>query len=603
MSAGPPRRRRPDERGSVLVLSSVGMVVAIIAAALAIDIGFLAHEARVDQKVADLAALDAARTLPANPQAAAEQSALRNGFPTGPGYSITAVEGVKATSGGNDSCVAQPGAGTVCVAATSPHTNFFPFVAGGQTKTRVAVAGPGNAIGTVRVGSTVLSAGGSISPQQVVILNRLVSALVGGSYSTNAVGWQGLVSGGVTFAGLTQALAGVTGDGTFTVGTTDQILQSTFTASQLFTATAQALSNSGNAADLSVASSVQSIGAQVNGASLNVPLKLYNLFNVGSVVVGNKQDVANATLNVFDLITGGAILADGNHLASFNLAVGDIVGGVIPGGFSGAKVTLGLIEPPQQSLPGPAGRDPANNYYTSAHSSQVRVKLEIGATIPLTAPLVVPLVGTLTAITVNVPYYLDVGRGHAYLEALKCSSVASPTQVDILGATDVATSRLGLVSDASLGGRAASPTPTTAVIGTALGGAVQVAITATSSTTVPGNPGTLLTFTGPYTNSSPSQPVPGAGLSLPSLATTNVTATVLGVVDAGLLNDVISGVNATGLAFGSNLAGVNTSILQPLYDALGMSFGGADVWAPPVQTCAALSPVPPAVGAPPVLRG
>ncbi|MDQ4132513.1 MAG: hypothetical protein M3179_04730 [Actinomycetota bacterium] len=593
--------RQRDEKGAILVLAAVGVVMAMIAAALAIDLGFLAQEARRNQKVADLAALDAARVSPADYTVAALASASRNKFPTDPGYSLTAVEGIKV----DGRCQAQPGAGTVCVTATSPHKNFFPFVGGLGSTSRAAMAGAPNAIGTVRVGSTVASADGSVSPTQDVLLDKTISALIGGNYSTDVIGWQGLASGSVTFAALTSALATATGNATFTAGTTDQVLQSTFTAAQLFTATADALSNSGNTADVSVASSVQNIGAQANGTSLNAPLKLYDLFNVGSVVVGNKQDVANVTLNVLELVTGGAILADGDHFATFDLTAANIVGGTIPGGFTGAKVSMGLIEAPQTSLPGPPGRDATNEYYTSAQTSQVRVKLEASFDIPLTNTITVVGVGSISSISVKVPYYLDLGRGHAYLERVNCGTSAEPTSVDVLGATDVGTSKLGTVSDADLRNKLVNPTPTTGVIGSALAGAVQVSITSTTGTTVPGNPGTLLTFTPPYTDDSPSQPVPGAAISLPALATTNTTATVLGVLNTGLLNDVISGVNASGLTFNSNTVGVNTSVLKPLYDALGMSFGGADVWAPPVQSCAALSqlglPVPSA--GPPVLRG
>ncbi len=601
------RTARPDERGSILIMSVVGMVVALIAASLAVDIGFLAHEIRVDQKVADLAALDAARVLAANPAgvgSAAQASALRNGFPTAPGYSVTAVEGVKVTSGGTDVCQAQAGAGTVCVTATSPHKNFFPFVGAVGSKNRVAVAGSGNAMGTVRVGSTLVTVAGSLPLQQVGLLNKSMSALISGTYSTNAVGWQGLASGGVKFGALTSALAAVTGNGTFNVGTTSQVLQATFTAAQLFTATANALNNSGNAADVSVANSVQNIGAQANGTYLNLPLKLYDLFNFGSVVAGNKQDVADMTLNVLELIKGGAILADGDHFASFNLAVGDIVGGVIPGGFSGATVSLGLIEAPQQSFPGPAGKDAANNYYTSAHTSQIRVRLEVNFNIPLTSVLTLPLVGSISVISVKVPYYLDLGEAHAYLDHINCDTTAQPTAVGIRGTTDTGHATLGLVSDANLENRVVPPIPQTGVIGSALGGAVQVSITSTTGTSIPGNSGVDLTFQPPYTNASPSQPVPGGPIVLPSLANTNTTVTVLGLVNTGILNDIVSGVNVSGLTFSSGTVGVDTSIVQPLYDALGLSFASADVWAPPVQTCAALSTLPAvASNNPPVLRG
>jgi uncharacterized membrane protein len=45
----------------MLVMAIAGVILATICSALAIDLGFVAEEARINQKVADLAALDAAR--------------------------------------------------------------------------------------------------------------------------------------------------------------------------------------------------------------------------------------------------------------------------------------------------------------------------------------------------------------------------------------------------------------------------------------------------------------------------------------------------------------------------------------------------------------
>ena len=603
--------RRREERGAVLVIASVGFVVAMISAALAVDLGVLAVDKRTDQKIADLASLDASRDLPgvtahcappptaSGPLCPAVISATRN-YSTNDAKVTIFAERVSPNAAGG--WVAAPSGTSVRVTASSPRKPFFPFVSSdSRTVTATAVAGAGNAIGTVRVGSSVASASGTITPIQDKFLDKTISSLIGGSYATDAVGWQGLASGNVTFGALTSALATVTGNGTFNVGTTDQVLQSTFTAAQLFTATANALSNSGDAADVSVANSVLNIGLAASG-SLSVPLKLYDLFNFGSVVIGNKQDVANVSLNVLDLITGGAILADGDHFAAFTLTVPDIVSGVIPGGFTGARVSMSLIEAPQQSS-GPPGRDASNDYYTSAHTSQVRVKLELGFTIPLTNTINILGVGSITSISVNVPYDLQLGRGHAYLEKVNCGTSAVPTSVVITGATDAGTSRLGAVSDADLKARVVNPVPQIGVIGSALAGAVEVKLTNATSTTITGNPGVELTFNPSYGENSPSQPVPGTGINLPSLATTNTTASVLGVLNAGLLNDIINAVSASGLSFGSSAVGVNTAILQPLYDALGLSFGTADVWAPPEQTCAAVSALPVQPTATPVLKG
>jgi len=81
--------RRPragrGEHGSVLVLVAGSLVLFMICTALAVDLGSLSHQIRVDQKVADLAALDAVRVLPADPTTEAQLNALRNGFPKNPG--------------------------------------------------------------------------------------------------------------------------------------------------------------------------------------------------------------------------------------------------------------------------------------------------------------------------------------------------------------------------------------------------------------------------------------------------------------------------------------------------------------------------------------
>src|SRR5437660_523467 len=129
-------RRRRDERGSILVLATVGVVLAMIAASLAIDLGALAQDARQDQKVADLVALDASRVLPNDPTTAAQASATRNGFPySSPGYSLV-VEWASSSAGPfSSAAVDLPAARVVRVTATSPHTNNFPFVGGRNSMT------------------------------------------------------------------------------------------------------------------------------------------------------------------------------------------------------------------------------------------------------------------------------------------------------------------------------------------------------------------------------------------------------------------------------------------------------------------------------------
>ena len=601
------RAGRREERGAILILSTVGMVIAMIAAGLAIDLGRIAQAARDDQRIADMAALDAARVAPADYAVAAAASAARNGLPGD--ATITAIEGVK-TDG---QCVAMAGSGSVCVTVTSPHKNSFPFLGGRDSVTRIAVAGAGNAIGTVRVGSSLASASGTIPPMEILMLNKLFTSLLGNSYSLNAVGWQGLASGTVDYGLLTSELATLTGNSTFNTGTPDQVLNQTFTAKQLMTATANVLNRNGTTA---VGTNVLGMANAVNttGPYLSQTMKLYDFFDFGSVVVGNKQDVANAQLNVFELVKGATILADGNHFASFDLSAADVIGPAIPGGFTNAKISMGLIEAPQQSFPGPPGKDASNKYYTSAHTAQIRIKLDVTIRVALTEALTTSLLGPIPVVNTLLPagslvnatfsYFLNAGNAHAYLEAIRCGSTAVPTGVDIKGVTDVGTSKLGLVNDTSLANQLAVPVPGTQTVISLLAGLVNVKTTGAIGSDIPGNPGVIRTFTPPYDGST-SQQVPGTMLSLPALANSQlvVDPLVVGLDFDGLIGDLVQGINSTGLTFNQNAPGVTTSILKPLYDALGLSFGTADLWAPPVQTCAALSPVPTQLTAVPVLRG
>ncbi|MGQ0520162.1 MAG: hypothetical protein ACT4PX_03285, partial [Actinomycetota bacterium] len=87
------RMVRRNQRGAVLVLAVPGLILAASALALSVDLGRQALEKRTDQKVADLASLDAVRDI-ANAQAAAEASARRNGFdPSEEGNSVLAERG------------------------------------------------------------------------------------------------------------------------------------------------------------------------------------------------------------------------------------------------------------------------------------------------------------------------------------------------------------------------------------------------------------------------------------------------------------------------------------------------------------------------------
>jgi uncharacterized membrane protein len=558
------RSRRRDEQGAVLVLAAFGMVLAMIASALSIDLGRLAQDKRNDQKVADMAALDAVWALSGDFQLAALQSATRNDFDyTAPGFGLTAEAGNLDTTG-----TFQPGPASGATAARVEVASLFKnaFASGERTVKARAVATLGNGtgchlpdicikadgspLGTVRVGSKLVNANGTVEPTKVRILNKLISPLIGGTVSLDAVGWKGVADATVTFERLRSALG-------LTAGTTDQALDATITYRQLLDATVNALNADGSPSALAAATPV------ATSATLGLQLQLRDLFGVTGAT-GGGSDVADATLSVLDIVRGGAFVADTDHFVSLDLSATDV--GAIPG-FNFARIKLGLIEGPDTAMGAP--RDGAG-YHTMAETSQVRALVEVNLILNLTG---------LGLTDVKVPYYLDAGSAQAFLDALHCSAGSNiPERVDVLGVTKAGSSKLATVSDTSLASTTSTPVPATARI-VNVAGLVTADTKSVLSLNIPGDAGTMLSFTPDYAT-APSQPVGASSISLPTVAATdlNVTALVLGLDVAAIALDLSTGINNASPA-------VNANILDPLYKTLGLSFAGADVWAPPVQDC------------------
>lgn len=565
-----PAGRQDGERGAILIIATIGIVLAVVSAALAVDLGRQAQEARRNQKVADLAALDAVRALPNDPTGAAQQSATRNEFDyTAPGNQLTVEPG---NIDASRNFVPGPLGTANAVRVTARSIVRGGFLPGDQSVLRRAVAAMGTStpIGTVRVGSKMAT----VSSTERTILNRLLNQTVGGSHPVDAVGWKGLADANVSFERLRTAL-------NLTTGSADQVLDTQLTFRRLLEATVTALNADGTPSSAAAITPLTSIATNV-AASGGGQVTLRDLFDIAGNA-GNGSDVANATINVLDIVRGGAIVADGNHFASMDLTASEI--GPIPG-LNFARVKFGLIEPPQQETGPP--KDELGNYRTVARTSQARVLVELHLQLPLTG---------LGLVDVTVPYYLDAGSAEALLDSLNCSSGGDkPASVDILGRTTAGTSSVGTVSDAALGTEVPVPSPTGATLVNVVG-LVTVSTTGAITTTIPGNSGTMLTFTPEYTPDAASKPVPGTQLSVPLLTSANVNVSVVGLLDANAIKlDVINGVN-------NAVPGLTSNLLDPIYRSLGLAFAGADVWAPPVQTCQAVNfvpspPPPPGSGVP-----
>lgn len=372
------RMGRPrDERGAMLILAAAGLVLAMIFAALAIDIGFLAADKRTDQKFADLAALDASRDL-TNIQALAEASVARNFNGQRDALPTTLAELVrKDTVTGN--YVNDINGKFVRVTVTSPRKPFFPFVSGStRTVKAVAVAG-GEPFAQFSVGSSLASL-----DTRKGALDALIGPMLGG-VNMSAVSYSGLASGSVDLRLIQTKLLAMGYD----VGTTDKLFNTNVDVADLLTATGQALTADGDFV----------AAAEINDIPINlIPnLQTVSIGDLVSLSQPGDDSALDTEINAFQLVSAAAQVANGTNF----VAVPGINCGGLLAALASCSVSLHVIEPAKVSLLGPVG--------VTASTSQVALRVTLNL-----APLGL---NTFVA-TLN----FTAGNGSGILTNIDCSA-------------------------------------------------------------------------------------------------------------------------------------------------------------------------------------
>lgn len=534
------RARRREERGAILVLSAAGMVLALIASALAIDIGRLAQAAREDQKIADLAALDAIRgTTPLDYQSLAELSAVRNGFPLGtPGYTITAYEGTKS----GNTCVSVSGAGSACVTVTSPHTNNFPFVGGRNSMTRAGQASE-SAFGGFSIGSSLVT----LDTSRSAILDRVMGGMLRGSnLSISGVSWSGLTTADITLEALRTQMVNMG----MTAGSVNEMLNANMTVTQLMTATAGAMTAQGeSAAEIAV---LNALKAQVTATTLGT----FKLGDFISVASGADNTALASEMNVFQLVTASAQVANGSHF----IDVSD-VGITVPNVLS-TKVSLQVIEPPQFYF-GPVG----GSRSTGQISLTVTPKLSLPVTVAgltsvvVTNELPVKLTGagatgTLTAATCGTGAGITVTVDPKAFSGSATASLNARASLTILGLTVP-------IADITI--------PTTNITPSTDGGPSSLFFSYPTQFPPP-----LGTTTSKHAG---SQPIGLDTITQVSAGTPTVQLLTLTPLPVPVGNVVTAVLNALDPV----LSNVDNNVMTPLLQVLGLDVGSADVTALSLQ--------------------
>ncbi|MGC4012241.1 MAG: pilus assembly protein TadG-related protein [Pseudomonas sp.] len=424
---------RNRQRGAIGVMAAGTLLLALICLALVIDTGRLYFEQRKLQRVADMAALEAATQggmcgsqLAADIQGYVTASAAKNGFVPGTGDTLVGTLGsvsFDAGYGGAESRRVFSAGGNLADSVRVQATHSVPSslvlnvasLFSGASSTTVLSAqavARRSAMAGISAGSGVLSLDSSNSP----LLNALLGGLLGTSLNLDVVTYQGIAGANVSLLALSQQLkaAGVN----LELGKIDSLLGANVTAAQLLTAMV-------NAADASQLAGVNTALLRTALATINVPTANLTLGQILSVVAPDSvRDTAlSAGVNLLDLLMATALVANKNNAVDLDLK-GKSIAGVVP------TVKLRVISPPAIAM-GYPGKDSVGNWRTVAKNAQVQ--LEVGANANLLG---------LNLVRLALSLKVGVAEGYAALDTIQCGGVGKPVTVNVKARPGVASASL-----------------------------------------------------------------------------------------------------------------------------------------------------------------
>lgn len=622
--------RDRDDRGGVAVLTAAVVMVLMISAAFAVDLG-KQRVVRADmQALADTVALDAARLLDGRPagrvrsplpsdgqpslQAAVDASVARNTSSMGDVVRVVPTL-VKLATDANGAVVPlrEDGAlvpvldnevpDAVLVEAEGQVDFGFARVigveSGGASRSAIADARP---VACLSVGS--YAAG--VNSSQSQLLDTVLGDLLGSDVDLTLVGYQGLADADLSLVRLLDELALVDID-TLTVADVEQALVTDLSVAQLVDAAAVLLS--GEDEEVQLALSGLSVG--VDEA---VDLGLLDDVTLGEVlgITQGGEAALSASVNALDLLVTGVQVANGEYavdVPNLSITSSDLPGGLgalLPSVDSSGSVH---VLPRAKQGCGPVG--------TQVRTAAVDID-QLGLTVDVNGGVVGgllagnPLAGVSIeplAVTVDVA----AAESTATLRDIKCGDTTSAAEAEGI--------------DVSVASTAASTTVTldpialqANVLGIPDFSAVSIDLSLSLRgplATVPPSAGPVQQFRTPPTSyDAPMKfgsgtvvtALVGSNLSLrvdgeisilgyPAINVTDGAADLsgFGFITRALLNPVVTAVltlATTGLVpavvagvVNPAIALVNFIVGDVLDDVLGLTVAGADVYAVPRPAC------------------
>ena len=531
-----------------------GVVLALAAMALSVDMGRQVFEKRTDQSVADAAALDASRN-PANAQALAEASARRNGFdPTAPGHLLVAQRG---TVDANKVFTADPAGPAVLVSVTS--SLDYIFMPGDRSLTARAVAVMG---GGKQSGFSIGTSLASLDTSKSALLNAVLGRWFGGT--VDVVSWHGLVSSHVTLEALRGQLELL--DAGVQFGTVDQLLTSDITMAELAQATAAVLTSQGDTNASLFAGPAGIIAQSTNTAT-------FKLGEMIEVAAGAEGSALASEFNVFSLLTGSAMVANGSNAIDLN-----DIGITIPN-VGSTKLSLKVVD----GLKTYFGPDASVRPGPHRTTGQIQLTLTPNLNLPVS---VVGLAGV--TVTGDLPLSLTAAGADATLKTITCPNPngSQTVNVDLKALTTSVNGSLSV---------------TASVLGNPF--TMNASTTGTTPVLDPAPQDVNFIYPGEFSPSAGAKRVGGSPIGLGTLTTFSTSASIATAPSVGpLLQATVNAAlsvstplvgPAISTALKPVLTSLDTLVIKPLLDTLGVSIGAADVTAlnPPtlnlLTTCGA----------------
>lgn len=444
------------QRGAIGLLAALTMALALLCTLVVVDSGRLYLEKRTLQRVADMAALEAANLkgtcVGANSASAyATQSATRNGFSVTDGTrTLTTRCGTLAIGADSRRSFTADASKSDAIQVIVSHTAPRSIAAGIGAMfdndptpadirlTAVAVATPPlPPLAQLSIRSSLLSV--NIDDTKAGSLSTGISKLLGANIQLDAVSWAGLVDSDVNLLKFADQLALALN---VKAGDYTQLLATNASVSTLLGASIAALQQGGNSASVQAAiKGLSTLQATVKGSPAgSALLKLGDLVNVQT---GTPSAGLDMGLQAFELVQTIAQLANGKNAAVVSQTL-SLLGAVT------VTTKIKLVEPPQLSAIGnpflaKAAPSGPNQIYVRTAQARALVSIKLPALTGVTN-----LVSAVLSVASPITDTLN-GVLHLDLSAVFCLLGKKCTQTDPQVLPDGPTIDLGLELAASSG--------------------------------------------------------------------------------------------------------------------------------------------------------